>query len=478
VSSRRTVLLGLGRELLLVVVVAALGFFAAGLTGALVAGAAVIAGRLPSERPGASVAMASFVLLAAAAVASVLEAVPGERPLTLAFPLQRELAGDLGAAAGILLLAAVVTSALAERADEPAPTSTHEDGDTMPPWRPLVTVGGLFVVAFVIRLVAAPAAVASSVDPVVEAVAAGQALVVGDLGLVAPAAPVLAAFWPGGGSAAVVALGVVLAAISALLATRLVAPEEPSEARTAGVVAVAAVAAMLPSLWLLDLAGLLAGLAAAAAVLLAEPRRATPGRGVGAGVVAGLAVLAAPEAVVLGPLLVVWLLLPRVRRGRVARRPARRQVRAAWATGLAWGVALVLWALVVHEQAGGWNPLRSPGPASEVSVGAGGLLLVLALDAAAVVAAVVWVWGRRRSVRALLPLVVLPVWCLLAGALVSGGVVSGGAAGPLGWGSPFVAVLAGWQLAAWSGAPLRRFLDHEGTAGQDQVGQVEARTSS
>jgi hypothetical protein len=443
---------GLPFDVALVVGAVACGYVVAGVTGALVGGAAMVAGRLPSDRPGAAVAMAGCFLLAGAALATVLEVNPGDEPVSLSFPLRREVASQLAAAAGILLFAAVVTAALAERSAHAAPEPPRSERDRPPRWwRVPAAAAVVGVVAFVVRLVGAPAPLAVGLDPVVASVAAGRTLVVDGVGLVAPAGPVLAALAPGGASGVLVAAGVLLVVLVGLLAAR-----GPGRGRRAGVavdgggslvealpvLAAGAVAALLPSLWLLDLPAALAGVGAVVAVLLADPRRISTGRAVAAGVVAGLVVLARPDAAVVGPVLLVWLLAPLARR----RRPSRRDVRAAWALAGGWLATLACWATVVHGQTGGWNPFVGAGPDVDVARGVGGLgvAVVLLLDLAAVAAAAATVRTLGARALGLLPLVVLPVWAAVVELLAGGE-----AAQVLSWGAPFVAVLAGWQVGAW-----------------------------
>lgn len=434
-------------ELLLVALSALAGYVVAGLTGALVAGAAVVAGRLPSERPGAAVAMAGCVLLAGAAVASVVEEVPGRSPVSLAFPIRRPVAADLAAAAGVLLFAAVVTAALAERSPRPAAgADPQREPRARRAWQGSAALLGVGVVAFVVRLVAAPAALAAALDPVVESVAAGRTLLVDEVGLVAPAGPVLAALAPGGGSGVLVAVGVLVVGFVARYAA-CGEPDVSHRLRPVGGVpvealAAGAVAAVLPSLWLLDLPGALAAAGALGAVALADPRRTTVGRAVTAGLLAGLIVLARPDTAVVGPVLVGWLVAPLL----VRRRASRRLVRSAWAVLAAWVGVLGCWSVAVHGQTGGWSPFVGAGPDLDVGGGTtgGAVAVVLVLDLLAVTIAGFAVRRRGRHLLAVLPLVLLPVWA--AGIEVVGG---GEVPELLSWGAPFVAVLAGWQISWW-----------------------------
>lgn len=435
---------GVAGRIVLLVVVALLGYAVAGPTGCLVAGAAVLAGLLPAERPGAPVAMAAFVLLAAAALATVVEATPGPQSLSLSFPLEREVANDLGAAAGILLLAAVVISAVAERPDQPtSPAEPVPEGDALPPRWSLLVGGAVLLVAFLVRLVGAPAALDPGLDGVVAAISGGRDVTAGDVGLVPPAAPVLAALWPGGGGAALLAAGVLLVVLVAVLAHRT-APSRLVASPVQVAIAASVLAALLPAMWLLDLAAVVAAAVAVASVLLALPARITGGRAVAAGALAAAGVLARADVVVLGPVLVLWLLLDR---RRSARTPAR-QVRAAAMLAAAWVVGLGSWTMVVRGATDGSNPLRSFGEhAGGTDLGGLALVAVLLLDAGVVLLAALGVRRAPRPLVRVLPLVVLPPWCVLAGLVLGGGIV-----GALSWGAPFVVVLASWPLAAWSRA--------------------------
>ena len=434
-----------GFEVLLVLVAVAIGYVVAGITGALVAGSAMVAGRLPSERPGAAVAMAACVLLAGAALATVLVDLPGRTPVSLAYPLRRELASDLGAAAGILLFAAIVTAGRAERSREPAPAASSPGRAEEPSRRwsmaMALVAGSVVLVTSVVRLLGAPAALPASLQPVVEAVASGRALVAEPVGLVAPAAPVLAALAPGGAQGVLVGVGVGVVALVWLLAQRgsgrTVTEGVPGGPKAA--ISAAAVAAVLPALWLLDLRSALVAAAAVGVVLLADPREVNLTRGAMAGLLAGGAVLARPDAVVLAPVAATWLLVAFRRGGR----PSRRQVRAAWVVMAAWLVVLACWASVVHGQTASWNPLVTAGPSGDLDVAAIVVVAALVVNLVAIGLAGSLLRGRPTDLVSLLPLVVLPVWASASAAL--------GGFDPArlrSWGAPFVAVLAGWRLAS------------------------------
>lgn len=438
--------LAVGRLVLLVGVPALAGFAVAGATGAMVAGAAVVAGLLPSRRPGAAVAMAACVALAAAALATVLEQTPGQAPLSLSYPLDRPLAADLGAIAGILLLAAVVTIGAAERADEPAP-----DPEPAPGGAPVVPLGrrdgvvvlGVLLLAVVLRVATAPTAASRSWEAAVDAVRAGSALVPAGAALLAPVPLVVGAFTPGGWGTAVVVTGVVVVALVLVLAVRV----GPGRRDPHVVVAAGALAAVLPGLVGLALPEALAAAGAVAAVVLAEPGRVRPARGAAAGLAAAGAALARPDAVVVLPVLLTWLVVAGA--GPSGRVP-RRVVRSSWAAVGAWALVLGPWLAWAQGRAGTWLPAESLGAARTAPGGVLGTVLSLAV---LVLAGLAVARARRaRQAVALLPLVALPAWCLAVALPV--GLDHGGL---LSWSAPFVVVLAAGPLALGSSAVLARY---------------------
>jgi len=422
------------RRALLVLVLAGVGYAVAGLTGALVAGAAVIAGLLPAERPGRSVALGAVVLLAAAAVATILEAPIDGASVSLSFPLEREYAADLGAAAGILLLAAVVTSALAERAEAPA-ASTSASGGSSPPARALGGWGRealVLVGAFLLRVFAAPAAVPDALGPLIDGVRSGDGLRVVGTDLLAPVPVLLAAFGPGGGRAAAVVAGTAAVGLAMALARRS-APPGVDPDRVA--ILAGAVAAALPAVWGVGGPEALASAGVVGAVLLARPSLIDPGRAAGAGLLAGLAALARPDALVVLPVLVAWVL--------VAGRPTRRARRSlAWLGGAAAAV-LVPWLLWAHGDTGRWLIAASLGPAPD-RWGPIGVAAVVTGVATLVVLVVACTRTFRGRLAVMLPLVALPAWCA-AMTLLEG--LGHGA--PLSWAGPLAAVVVGWQVDVW-----------------------------
>lgn len=436
--------LAAGRLVVLVGVPALAGFAMAGATGAMVAGAAVVAGLLPSRRPGAAVAMAACVALAAAALATVLEQTPGQAPLSLSYPLDRPLAADLGAIAGILLLAAVVTVGAAERREAPVPDPEPDGAPAVPVGRRdgLVVVG-LLVLAAVLRVVTAPTAASRSWEAAVDVVRTGGALVPAGADLLAPLPLVAGAFTPGGWGAALVVGGVAVVALVLVLAVRV----GPGRRDPHVVVAAGALAAVLPGLVGLALPEVLAAAGAVAAVVLAEPGRVRPARAAAAGLAAAGAALARPDAVVVLPVLVTWLVVAGA--GPSGRLP-RRVVRSAWAAVGAWALLVGPWIAWAQGRAGTWLPAESLG-ASRTTPG-GLLAAVLSLAVLALAVLAVARARQARQVVALLPLVALPAWCLAVALPV--GLDHGGL---LSWSAPFVVVLAAGPLAAGSAAVLARY---------------------
>ncbi|MEZ5142817.1 MAG: glycosyltransferase family 39 protein [Acidimicrobiales bacterium] len=437
---------------------------------AIVAGFVIVATLFYRDDPGRPVAFGAFLVLVGAALATVLEAGGPNGDPTLSFATDRPLAAQAGNVAGALLAVAVVMFAVVERPSQAAPrwlpaTSARASRRDLArrvaaarTWAaPAATIG---VVAAVIRVVAAPPALSGAVAELADRVRSGTGYVVTVDGRAVaatdhpPLAPVLAAFWPVGPRLLALLCSLALVVAVAAVAHRF-------GGRRAALLA-AAVAAVAPSLWDQQLAVLAAGLAVTVAVLLADPERLDLRRAVGAGVLAGLAGLARPEALLAVPVLAGWIALG----------PRRRDTWRGVAAVVAVAAAVVLpWfgpagpGTITDRTVGAIGALLvEPGASSRLpwllGAGAGGLLVV-ATAVAMVRDADAWHADWRRR----LPLLALPV----VAAVLS--VLSAGAREPLTWAAGLAAAVVGVGFAdlvpaSWvggdpAGGSVRRGDEHE-----------------
>ena len=331
---------GVGGRLLVV----GIGYLVGGLFGAVVAMAAIVA--LETEPPG-TVAWTAAATLVAAAAATVLQRWPNDH-VDSSFATDRSLAAALGQAAAILAFIAVVWAARAERS-APRP---HERvrRPALPITRVHVgtaaLVGTVGLVAWVVRVVFAPAAMPPGYSGSVEALQAGDGFITAAR---PPLAAVVAALAPVAPDLLIVAVTGATVAVVAVLAGRV------GGRRTAVVAGL--LAAVLPSVWGQQLPEALAALGVAGALSWAWPDRLSPGRAVLAGLAMAAATLARPEAALLVPVVLLWLFAarPTERRGHWRGEALAAVVLAAFVVGYA------PWATWVASEHGTFLPSTNLG---------------------------------------------------------------------------------------------------------------------
>lgn len=103
----------------------AIGWLVAGMWGAGTGMVGAVAAAWPARRGGRLPGALGVGLLAASAVATVLEEWPDRAGVDLGFALRRELTGQLGSAAAVLLLVALGAFIVDER-------DAHDDGEVGP----------------------------------------------------------------------------------------------------------------------------------------------------------------------------------------------------------------------------------------------------------------------------------------------------------------------------------------------------------
>jgi hypothetical protein len=438
------------------------GWLVNGSDGAMVAPAVIVAAwtwRSAGSRP---IALVAAALLAAAAVATVVEVTPSRQRIIVGFARQRPVAAAMAAMAGTLWVVAVLVAGYVERAHRPAAVrplaewpagltrlwERRVDGwsavrdDAQGRARELVGArsawfragvwAALGTVAAAIRLAVGPSSVPADVAAIVANLRYGttygsRPFWDGPTADVAPLTPVLLAFGPFGTRLLLVLAGVVTAGIAARLAGRQVG--------RSGARWTFAVAAVFPPLWDQPLPMVLGGLCVVGAVGLADPDRLDGRRAALAGVAAAMASLAAPDAVVALPVLAFWVL----RRGDVTRRKAVAALTASWAL-----VLIPWWAHV-----GRAGPVPGPAPGWSAFVGEGLTTPSLPLLASVVSGALVaGLWTRcmvgvRDEWVALAPYVLLPIWS------VAMAMAAGGDRDVFGWAAPLVVVVLGVALSGW-----------------------------
>ncbi|MFN8038167.1 MAG: glycosyltransferase family 39 protein [Acidimicrobiales bacterium] len=429
---------------------------------AIVAAFVIAATFLYRADPGRPVAFGAFIVLVGAAVATVLEVVPGANDPTLTFAANRPLAGNAGNVAAALLAVAVVLFAVVERPVDraarwrPARRAGAVIADArrrLAADRSLVLAGATIgVVALAIRVVAAPPPLSTAAQQITRNLRSGSGyltVIDGRAVLLTdhpPLAPLVGAFAPGGPRLVQLVVGVLAVALVWRLARRIAGP---SAALVAGTVA-----AVAPALWDQQLPMVLAGAALVGAVLLADPERLDGRRAVAGGLALAAAGLARPEALVAVPVVAAWVLLVDRHRDEPPLDDRRepevgRGSRGALVAVLVAvpAVAFVPWVRVVASAVGLPLPLGSLG-ALVAEPGAAGRLPSLLGAAAGLVLVVLTLLAVGRDLdgwldrgRRWLPVLVLPAAALAVGA------ISGGRAGLLGWGAPLATVVVGVGFA-------------------------------
>lgn len=378
------------------VFVVAGGFLIGGPFGLVIAGLAILVWRRHPDWLGAL----TVGLLATAAVGSVVGAWPGPDSLRQSFAADRPWGAAAGLAAGVSLLVAVARAARSDRALTPAappPTETPALGERIGPWLPYAAITAL---AATVSLLCAPDALPTAARAAADALRAGEGFVRSAGGTTTrypPAALVVAAVFPSATAATLAVAAAATAVATAVLGVRLAG-------RRVGILA-GVVAAALPFVWDQRLPGALAGLAVVTALLLAWPDRLTGARAATAGGLLAVAALARPEALLVLPVAVVWIMV------WPAPAPSGSTLaRAATLLGTA-VVGLGLWASRAEGAADGWWAAAATWPAS-VGTGPGAVARV-ALDVAAAALAVDELWFRRSGLgaswRRHLPWLAVPV---------------------------------------------------------------------
>ena len=329
------------------------------------------------------------ILLAAAAIATVLPDVPAVGSLRPSFATDRPWAAAAGLAAGVLLAVVFVESVATGRsaaAGTPAPVHAPSVD-----WSRRLRQNGVLLGAAVLAI--------------------GLRLTVGGDALSAPELDAVARLRDGGGlTVGLPPLAVVMAAVSpigttlmtALLAGGVVVRATELTRRFGGVASTATaavVAAVLPLTWALPLAPTLGLLSLTAALLVLEPDDPSPSTAAVGGALLGLAALARPELTLVAVAALGWC--------AVRRHPLPPT--AFMGAVVAFGLSIAPW--VIHV----WHRTGTPGLTSPLgeaidSLGevAGGtaVVVVVGLFMAASIVAVVtqrrWLAGRLID---LLPLV-------------------------------------------------------------------------
>ncbi len=379
---------------LTITLVVAGGFLIGGPFGLVIAALAVLVWRRHPDWLGAL----TVGLLATAAVGSVLGAWPGPDSLRQSFAADRPWGAAAGLAAGVSLLVAVARAARSDRALSPAAPQPADHAalrERIGPWLPCAAVT---VLAGAVSLAVAPAALPDGARAAAEALRAGQGFLhAPGATRYPPAALVVAAAFPSALGAALAATTAATAAATLVLGTRL-------GGRRTGILAGLVVAA-LPLVWAQPLPGALAGLTVVTALLLAWPDRLTAARAVTAGALLAVGTLARPEALIVLPVAVVWIIVwpAPVSSGTTL-------ARAGTVLGAA-VLGLWLWASGVDDAVDGWWSAAATWPAT---VGSGpGMVLRLAVDGVVVALAVDELWARRATLgeswRRHLPWLAVPV---------------------------------------------------------------------
>ncbi|MEL7208375.1 MAG: hypothetical protein AAGK32_09125, partial [Actinomycetota bacterium] len=293
------------------VALAVVGYLLGGPIGLVLTLASAIALAVTGPAAARSLSLAAAALLAGSGVMTIVESGTALGDLNLRFPRERPVADVLALAATSLLIAVLVATVRAERAEaadldldpDPVADGDRPDRDPVRPSWPLL-VGGAVIVATVWIAFGAPALTAEQ-QQLADNLSVGRGYLVG-LGPnaapadgIAPLAPLVGAFAPGGALLwSALAAAAAFAGFAVVLGRRLGVPVALGSA---------AVLAVVPLAWDQRLAGALAALAVAGALLALDPARPRP---LWALVAIGLGALAAPQILWLAPVLAVgWLVL-------------------------------------------------------------------------------------------------------------------------------------------------------------------------
>ncbi|MDP8927603.1 MAG: hypothetical protein M3O70_03250 [Actinomycetota bacterium] len=323
------------------------GFLVGGPLGAIIGVAAVIA--LPSGTGSLLPGLAGGAALVVAALATVLEAPLGPAFVGMAYAAERPVANAAARLAALAAFIAVAMAAVTERSKvsmtaRPAAPQARVDLRDLPrsgrgllPYLPaLLLTAAEFAVSSGAPIAGAPALLAENLR-------AGLGYTIGGGELRAPAAvpplePVVAAFSPF--SPALAAL--VIACLTVVTLTRL--GQRSGGPRAAMIVGV--VGALLPAVTGHRIADGLTVLFVSAALLRAWPADVDRSRAGVAGLLLAGAALARADAIIVIPLVAVWLGWSL---GRRAAGPLVALVLAAAAT-------LAPWHLWLYERVGTWWP--------------------------------------------------------------------------------------------------------------------------
>ncbi len=325
-----------------VLALAGAGLLLGGVTGLLVALLGVAA---TAREGGYQAARAAFLLLVLAAVATVVEVVPTHSAIGLDFSARRPVAARAAEAAGVLALVALVGFAYTERPRFSAVALPAPERGALPTrLRSLSATLPYAVVALVavaVRTQALPTALPPGYGPEVTALQAGGGFTTA---LRPPLATVIAAFAPGTARAALLVVSALTVVAVMRLAGRLAGGRA---ALLAGLVA-----AVLPSLWGQQLPEAVGALAVTTALVVLWPPALDVRRAALSGLALAAAALARPEALLVVPVALAWILVSRGRR-------ALPQLAVAGAVG---ALAFAPWQLWVQRSFDSWLPATSLGP--------------------------------------------------------------------------------------------------------------------
>jgi hypothetical protein len=431
--------------------------------------------------PGRPLALAGFVLLVVAAVATIVQEFPPE--VNLAYATRRTIAAETGAIVGVFLVLAIIIFSVTERSPEPAPRRRRRGtvrcelaalvAVLARPARVIVPIGLIAAVAVAIRALGLPAALSPQYNVLIDNLRLGSGYQLGAPSILGgeavgtagradafpPLSPVIVAYSPLGPGLALMLVSLGIVVLVGWQATR-------RWGRASGLMA-AAVAAVLPPLWSPQLPVQLAALAVLGGVAFAEPARLSPWRAAAGGVCLGLAFLARPDAIAALVVVVAWIMLSR-------RGVARAQAGAGELAALI-GAAIVVmapWLNFVWTEFGLPWPMASLAATLDDPSSAPRLDATMATTAAVIPAlALVLVFflsRARRDLRlALLPFFVLPILCLTLS------VTGLSARDPLSWSAPLVAVVLGMWLASIARGLFGAALDEH--ADLDQQDEQDGR---
>lgn len=390
--------------------------------------------------PGRPLALAAFLLLVIAALASLFQDPSGQ--VNMAYSVRRTIAAEAGAIVGVFLVLATIIFSVTERAPDAAPAQRGlnrilktDTADVVRAVRARVAVlwpfAGIGFVALVLRIAGAPGALPPAYNPLLDnlRIGSGYSLAAPSGGVpngtYPPLAASIAAYFPLGPKVALLGVSVATVLLVARCGFRY-------GGRATALLA-SALAAVMPSLWAQQLPIQTASLLVVGAVVLADPKALTSHRGGLAGACLGLAVLARPDTAFAAIVIVAWLLI-------VGGRTARGAV--AW---------LVVWlAIFVSPWLNYvWSEFGLPWPMADLASSFNDPSTVSRLPAVVgfVVGMVVAVGfalavkAMRGSHRVVLPYVAIP---LVAVAL---SLTDLPRRDPLGWAAPIVAVVIGSWLA-------------------------------